>query len=156
MWGEKNLVLLILRLGKVAFRPLQLVLQPVDLILELCLLVLVGFLHGNDLHHLLVILCSLRVQLLLGLLEVGVVPLDFLNKSSLQLEAKISPTFLTQVRQQHCALLLGACSMHLAESLGVAGVRCLSLHAAQSFLLLLKFFFEVFLFHTGLQESKEC
>lgn len=43
--------------------------------------------------------------------------------------------------------------MHLAESLGVAGVRYLSLHGAHSFLLLLKFFFQVFFFQTGLQES---
>lgn len=82
-----NLVLLILRLGKVAFGPLQLVLQPVDLILQLCLLVLVGFLDGDDLHHLLVILCSLRFQLLLGLLEICAVPLNFLNKNSLKLQA---------------------------------------------------------------------
>lgn len=74
-----------MRLGKVIFRPLQLVLQPADLILELCLLILVGFLHGDDLHHLFVILCSLRVQLLLGLLEVGAAPLNFLNKNSLKL-----------------------------------------------------------------------
>lgn len=30
--------------------------------------------------------------------------------------------------------------MHLAESLGVAGVRYLSLHGAHSFLLLIQFF----------------
>lgn len=74
-----------MRLGKVIFRPLQLVLQPADLILELCLLILVGFLHGDDLHHFFVIFCSLRVQLLLGLLEVGAAPLNFLNKNSLKL-----------------------------------------------------------------------
>lgn len=80
-----NLILLILRLGKVIFSPLQLVLQPADLILELCLLILVGFLHGDDLHHLLVILGSLRVQLMLGLLEIGAVSLNFLHKNSLKL-----------------------------------------------------------------------
>lgn len=85
MMRENNLVLLILRLGKVVLGPLQLVFQPVDLILELCLLVLVGLLHGNHFHHLLVILCSLRVQLLLGLLEIGAAPLNFLDKNSLNL-----------------------------------------------------------------------
>lgn len=77
-----NLFFLLLCLGKVLFCPLQLVLQPVDLILEFGLLILVGFLHGDDLHDLFVILCSLCLQLLLGLFQVSAVSLNLLNENN--------------------------------------------------------------------------
>lgn len=79
---QTNLFFLVLCLGKVFFCPLQLVLQPVDLILEFCLLILVEFLHGDDLHDLFVILCSPRLQLLFGLLQVSAISLNLLNKNN--------------------------------------------------------------------------